>query len=75
MPIREIASQCDAVLLPEMNARTAMAIFDKAEAELLFVVVAADNLRVVGLLSESFIRRRYAEELDKANSGVLSSRC
>ena len=73
-PIRNIASQRDVVLLPEMNAKTAMAIFDRAESELLFVVASPNDRRVMGLLSESFVRRRYAEELDKANSGILGSR-
>lgn len=74
MPIRDIAAQRDAVLLPEMNAKTAMGVFDRAEAELLFVVASMSDRRVTGLLSESFVRRRYSEELDKANSGILGAR-
>ena len=69
----EIARFTDVVLLPEMNVKTAMAVFDEAEAEMLAVVESADNRKVVGFLNESFARRRYVEEIDKATRGVLGT--
>ena len=41
-----------------------MAVFDAAGADEMAVV--ADDGIVLGILSESYVRRRYAEELDKS---------
>ena len=69
----ELVKLVDVVLLPEMNVKTAMAAFDEAEAEVLAVVESADSRKVVGFLTESFARRRYVEEIDKATRGVLGT--
>ncbi|MDE2377720.1 chloride channel protein [Bradyrhizobium sp.] len=69
----ELARFTDIVLLPEMNVKTAMAVFDEAEAEMLAVVESADSRKVIGFLTESFARRRYVEEIDKATRGVLGA--
>jgi CIC family chloride channel protein len=55
----------DRALLPAMNAKEAMALFDAAEAEALAVLDGAETRRVVGLLTEAHLLRRYGEELDK----------
>jgi len=55
----------DQVLLPSMNAQVAAEVFAKAEAEELAVVDNLERRRVVGLLTEAYLLRRYAEELDK----------
>ena len=60
-------------LLPEMNVKTAMKLFDDAEAEVLAVLESADSRKVIGFLSESFARRRYVEEIDQATRGVLGA--
>ncbi|KQT53153.1 chloride channel protein [Aureimonas sp. Leaf454] len=54
----------DAVLLPQMSAREAAALFDTAESEALAVVDRLETRTVVGLLTESHTLRRYAEELE-----------
>ncbi|ALN74748.1 chloride channel protein [Aureimonas sp. AU20] len=54
----------DATLRPSMNAREAMALFEATESEALAVVDGAEAGRVVGLLTESHVLRRYSEELD-----------
>jgi CIC family chloride channel protein len=69
----ELARYTDIVLLPEMNVKTAMAVFDEAEAEMLAVVESAESSKVIGFLTESFARRRYVEEIDKATRGVLGA--
>jgi CIC family chloride channel protein len=69
----ELAKYTDIVLLPEMNIKTAMKLFDDAEAEVLAVLESADSRKVIGLLSESFARRRYVEEIDQATRGVLGA--
>lgn len=67
----ELARHFDDVLLPAMNVKTAMKIFDTAEAEVLAVVEAGGSRKVIGFLTESFARRRYVEELDQATRGIL----
>ena len=69
----ELARYTDITLLPEMNVKTAMKLFDDAEAEVLAVLESEDSRKVVGLLSESFARRRYVDEIDQATRGVLGA--
>ena len=69
----ELARYTDVALLPEMNVKTAMKLFDDAEAEVLAVLESADSRKVIGFLSESFARRRYVEEIDQATRGVLGA--
>jgi CIC family chloride channel protein len=52
-------------LLPSMSAQVAAALFAKAGAEELAVIDNPERRRVVGLLTEAYLLRRYAEELDK----------
>jgi len=63
-PISTLLRFSDAMLRPAMNAREAMGVFDRAESEALAVVDGDGNGRVVGLLTESHMLRRYSEELD-----------
>jgi CIC family chloride channel protein len=53
------------VLLAEMNVRAAMQLFERAEADALAVVDGASSMRVIGMLTEQYALRRYAEELDR----------
>jgi len=69
----DLARFGDVVLLPEMNIKTAMKIFDSAEAEVLAVLESAESRKVIGFLTESFARRRYVEEIDQATRGVLGA--
>ncbi|WP_271896982.1 chloride channel protein [Candidatus Phyllobacterium onerii] len=57
-------------LQPQMNAKQAAAIFDKAESEELAVVNDLVERRVIGLLTESHTLRRYSEELDRQRRDV-----
>ncbi len=54
------------MLLPQMDAREAATLFDKAESEELVVVDDPQSRRVIGLLTETHLLRRYAEELDRS---------
>ena len=56
----------DRVLVPAMNIKEAADIFDEAESEALAVVNNLREKRVVGLLAEAYVLRRYTEELEKA---------
>jgi len=55
----------DWMLLPSTKAQAAAELFEKSGAEELAVVDNLDRRRVVGLLTEAYLLRRYAEELDK----------
>jgi CIC family chloride channel protein len=55
----------DRALLPPMNAKQAMALFEAAEAEALVVLDGAETRKVVGVLTEAHLLRRYGEELNK----------
>ncbi|MGO4704852.1 chloride channel protein [Microvirga sp. 2MCAF38] len=61
----------DDMLLPAMNVKHAASIFDQSQSEELAVVDNRLNRKVVGLLTESHLLRRYSEELDKAHRGAL----
>src|SRR5260221_12052046 len=67
----ELARYTDIALLPEINVKTAMAMFDVAEAEMLAGGGSPGNPKGIGFLTETFARRRYVEEIDKATRGVL----
>ena len=51
----ELAKYTNVVLLPEMNVKSAMKMFDDAEAEFLAVIESEDSRKVIGVLSE-FLR-------------------
>lgn len=60
----------DRFLLPGLNVADAAKLFEKAESEELAVVDNLGNRKVVGLLTEKYLLRRYAEELDKGLKDV-----
>ncbi len=53
-------------LVADLNVKTAALTFEQSESEALTVVDNATDRRVIGLLTEAHLLRRYAEELDKA---------
>jgi len=54
-----------------MNVSEAAILFDTAKAEELAVVDSRQSRRVIGLLTEQYLMRRYAEELDKARRELM----
>lgn len=66
----DIARWKDAVLLPDMNVKQAMTLFEQAESDALAVIDDPARRQVIGVLTESYTLRRYAEELDKARQGL-----
>ncbi|NDW05419.1 chloride channel protein [Jiella pacifica] len=71
-PISEVAVLTDAALRPEMDISKVMEAFDTAAADELAVVGAEGQ--VLGLLSESFVRKRYAEEMEKNQRDLFGER-
>jgi CIC family chloride channel protein len=63
--VADVLHHRDVVLLPEMNVKDAVAKFESAEADALAVVDGLDTMRVIGLMTEQYALRRYAEELDR----------
>jgi CIC family chloride channel protein len=53
------------MLFPQMNVKEAIAVFESAEADALAVVDSPESRRVLGILTEQYLLRRYAEELDR----------
>jgi CIC family chloride channel protein len=54
-----------------MSVKQAVMVFDRAEAEALAVVEAADNREVIGLLTEAYALRRYSGELEQRRQEIL----
>lgn len=71
--LSDFFEHCDRVLVPEMNAKEAVNRFDAWHAEALAVVDNVYQQRVLGLLSETHVLRRYSEELDKQRRTYLGS--
>ena len=67
-----LAINRDAALAPDMDIQAVMKSFDASGADELAVLDA--DRRVLGLLSETFVRRRYAEELEKAQRDLFGER-
>ena len=63
--VGDILHQQNDFLLPGMNVKAALAIFEKAEADALAVLDGPDTRIVVGLLTEQYALRRYSEELER----------
>ncbi len=66
----DIAHWADTPLTPEINIREAMQVFERTESEALAVVEDLESRKLLGLLTEGYALRRYADELDKARQGL-----
>lgn len=62
--VTTLATLADAALTPGLHIGEAMALFDAREADDLAVVDAQG--RILGMLTEKYVRKRYADELEKA---------
>lgn len=69
-PAAALARQGEAMLLPAMNVKEAALAFDAAHAEDLAVVDDRNSRHLLGLLGETHVLKRYAEELEKARKGL-----
>lgn len=64
--VSEVLHHKNIVLLPHQTIKQAVETFEAAEADALAVVENLENLKVIGLLTEQYALRRYAEELDRS---------
>jgi chloride channel protein, CIC family len=58
-------------LLPSMTIKSAVEVFDQAEAEALAVIDSKRSRRVIGILTEAHALRRYAEEFDRRRRDLM----
>jgi CIC family chloride channel protein len=63
-PVGAIATQAETSLKPDQDVAAVMRLFEEEGVDDLAVV--GEGGEVLGLLSEKYVRRRYAEELEKA---------
>lgn len=66
VPIEKLLRYQEDVLLPSMNIKDAAEVFERSESEALAVLGDRLHRRVVGMLTEAHVLRRYTEELEKA---------
>jgi CIC family chloride channel protein len=63
--VHDVLHHTDVVLLANMTVKEAVRAFEVAEADALAVVDSVEEGHVLGLLTEQYTLRRYAEELDR----------
>ena len=68
-PVATLAIHRDHALAPEADVKVVMRALDAAGADEMAVV--GPDRTVLGLLSEPYVRRRYAEEMDKAQRALF----
>jgi chloride channel protein, CIC family len=59
------------MLVPSMTVKSAVEVFDQAEAEALAVVESRRARRVIGILTEAHALRRYAEEFERRRRDLM----
>jgi CIC family chloride channel protein len=62
--ISELAILQNVVLSPEMSIASIMEAFDVSGADDLAVV--DEDRRILGMLTEKYVRKRYADEIDRS---------
>jgi CIC family chloride channel protein len=65
--IATLAQAADTFLLPDMNVREALDLFETSETDALAVVDSPTSRRPIGMLTEAHALRRYGEELERRN--------
>jgi len=71
-PLTDFAENRDVALSASADVVSVMQRFDQTQADEL-AVVASDG-QVLGVVSEAFVRKRYAEELDKRQRELMGER-
>ncbi|MGB6537510.1 MAG: chloride channel protein [Xanthobacteraceae bacterium] len=69
--IKDYLLYTDEMLLPGMAVKEAVLAFDRAEAEALAVVDSYLDRRVIGLLTEAYVLRRYAAALERRRQEMV----
>ncbi len=69
--VKDLLHFTDDLLLPSMAVKEAVLAFDRAEAEALAVVDSYRDRKVVGLLTEAYVLRRYAAALERRRRDMV----
>ncbi len=69
--VKDFLHYSDEMLLPGMAVKEAVLAFDRAEAEALAVVDSYLDRRVIGLLTEAYVLRRYSAALERRRQEML----
>jgi len=69
--IKDLLHYKDDLLLPSMAVKEAVLAFDRAEAEALAVVDSYRDRHVIGYLTEAYVLRRYAAELERRRREMI----
>ncbi len=69
--IKDILHFTDDILLPGMAVKEAVLAFDRAEAEALAVVDSYRDRKVIGVLTEAYVLRRYAAALERRRRDMV----
>ena len=69
--VKDLLHFTDDLLLPGMAVKEAVLAFDRAEAEALAVVDSYRDRKVVGLLTEAYVLRRYAAALERRRRDMV----
>lgn len=72
LQVATLARAVDIWLAPDMHIGEVMRRFDEAESDEL--VVLDEDGHILGILTETFVRRRYADELEKAQRDLFGER-
>jgi len=67
--VESLATNREVTLSADMNIEQVMQTFDRSESEELAVV--DPEMRLLGLVSEVYVARRYAKELEKIQQGLF----
>jgi CIC family chloride channel protein len=70
-PVGDLAINRAHWLIPEMTIKEIMHVFDAAESDELAVL--GEDGQVLGVLTEAYATRRYAEELEKARRDLVGA--
>lgn len=70
-PVRSLLRFSEEMLSRTMTAKQAAAVFDRTEAEALAVVESEETRKVVGLLTEAYLLRRYSAELERRRQEII----
>jgi chloride channel protein, CIC family len=69
--VKDILHYRGVTLLPDMNIKQVVGVFDWAEAESLVVVDDSKRGQVIGILTEAHALRRYAQELERRRRDIV----
>jgi chloride channel protein, CIC family len=69
--VKDFVHYTEEMLLPGMAVKESVLAFDRAEAEALAVVDSYLDRRVIGLLTEAYVLRRYSAALERRRQEML----